>query len=92
MIATLASFALPCLFIGSAVFALATLALTWRAYGRELGALRAQLAACPDLREYQGRVATTRVHEFTSGLRRSAIRARAGSAPARRSSGRRAVA
>lgn len=102
MIATFASFALPFLFIGSGVFALAVLTLTWRAYGRELSALRAQLAITDDLRAFDLRVARVEVREFTPVVRRNAVRraavnqagvqAAALPAAARRPAGQRAVA
>jgi hypothetical protein len=91
MTAVFVSFALPFLFCASGVVAELALGLTWRTYGRELQALRAQLAATPDLREFTSRVATVQVREFSSAKRRSAIRAR-NLAPLRQVSGRRAVA
>jgi len=92
MTAMLVHLTLPLLFVGSAAMAMTALVMTWRTYGRELARLRAELAACPDLREFEGRVATTRVREFTSGVRREAIRTRGGPGPARRAAGRRAAA
>lgn len=91
MTAFFASFALPFLFCASGILAVVALGLTWRTYGDELQALRAQLAATPDLREFTSRVATVQVREFSSAKRRNAIRARS-SAPARQLVGRRAVA
>ncbi|MFC3174782.1 hypothetical protein ACFOD9_11015 [Novosphingobium bradum] len=86
------SFALPFLFVGSGLFALAVLALTWKAYGRELAGLRAQLAATPDLREFEVRLAVTQVRELAPMVRRGSVRVRSASAPARRPAGRRAAA
>jgi hypothetical protein len=76
MIATFVNFALPVLFFGSGLFALATLALTWRAYGRELGALRAQLASADEWREFDVRLARTQVREFSVPVRRNVPRGR----------------
>ena len=49
MIAVIATFVLPALFAVSGLFALATLALSWRHYGREFAAIRAQLAASSEV-------------------------------------------
>lgn len=92
MTAMLVSFALPLLFVGSGLFALAVLALTWWTYGRELAGLRAQLAASAEWREFEVRMATTEVREFTVPMRRSAVRGRAMAGQARRTAGRRAAA
>ncbi|HET9630036.1 MAG TPA: hypothetical protein VFP14_11195 [Novosphingobium sp.] len=91
MTAFFASFALPFLFCASGVLAVFALGLTWRTYGRELQALRAQLAATADLREFTSRVATVQVREFSSAKRRMAIRTR-GLVPVRQIAGWRAVA
>ena len=47
MVAMIAQFVLPALFAASGLFALATLALSWRHYGREFAAIRAQLTTGP---------------------------------------------
>lgn len=49
MIAMIAQFVLPALFAISGLFALATLALSWRHYGREFAVIRAQLAASAEI-------------------------------------------
>jgi hypothetical protein len=49
MVAMIAQFVLPALFAASGLFALATLALSWRHYGHEFAAIRAQLAASAEV-------------------------------------------
>lgn len=78
MILTSVSFALYVLFAASGLLALATLGLTWAAYGRELGVLRAQLANSAEWRTFEVRTAATRVREFTVPVRRLAQRGRVG--------------
>jgi hypothetical protein len=97
MIATLVSFALPFLFAGTGLVALASLAFTWRTYWRELGLLRAQLTASAEWREFDVRVARTQVREFSVPVRRSALRSRPSvswvmAGPGRRATGKRAAA
>ncbi len=59
MIAVIATFVLPGLFAVSGMFALATLALSWRRYGREFAAIRAQLAASAETEAVWARLAIT---------------------------------
>jgi hypothetical protein len=92
MTAMFVSFALPLLFVGSGLFALTVLTLTWLTYGRELAGLRAQLAASAEWRDFEVRVATVQVREFTVPVRRSAVRGRATAGQARQTAGRRAAA
>ena len=65
------------LFITSGLFALATLALSWKACRGELRAIRRQLAGLEDQRAFTVRLALTETHEFTPPLRRAAIKPKA---------------
>lgn len=53
------SMLLTVLFAGSALFALAAMALTWRQHGPQISGLRAALRDCPVTRDYRFVLITT---------------------------------
>jgi hypothetical protein len=70
----LASVVLPALFAATGSFALGALALTWRTYGGQIRAIRAQIAALDDQREFTVRLAITETREYLPVARRSTVR------------------
>lgn len=57
------------LFTTAALLALATIATSWRRYGRTALALRAELAACPDARAVDVRITELTVRASATVLR-----------------------
>lgn len=72
----IASIVLPVLFVTSGLFALATLVIAWRGHAGELRALRRQLTASEEYREFAVRLALTETREYLPVARRNAVRAR----------------
>lgn len=74
MIAAVTDFVLPALFLSSGALAAASLVLSWRHYGAQFRALRAELAGLSDTRELIVRMSTVEVRELTPVTRRSRVR------------------
>ena len=74
MLAAVTDFVLPALFLSSGVFALAALAMTWLQYGAQFRALRAELAALGNTREFVFRMSTVEVPELAPPTRGGRVR------------------
>lgn len=77
----IASLLLPALFVGSGLFAIASLAAAWRTWGRELRVIRAALAGVEDCQEFTVRLKLTETRELLPTARRGGIRATGAPAP-----------
>lgn len=66
---------LTSLFAFSAAFAIAAIAGTWKANAATIGALRQQMDACAEMRDFRYSLKTTEVRHFGARIYRPAFKA-----------------